>query len=531
MTTFQEPQPQSRRAVRQSERGDAPEPAVGFTQFPPPTAPPAPQSYTSPAQPAAPAPHAAPPVFDPASAREMWDTTARRAAQFEPTGQSAELAPGRRAAAATASPTAEPLNYATQARSVTPITDAPTMRARANAPARPNYEPSQVPPAQQPVQQAAQPSYRVRDFSPEARRAEPTAAPPWAPTQPPAAAPADLQYRTEVRAPEPAPVEPASAMSPQLEQTLTRRELRVLQQAEEAAAMRGSGPAPTVQAPAPAQTAPQAPAQAAPIQAQAQTAPQAAPQSPMAWPLGDLAPQPTATAGLVAAVTEFDALAQQPLAQPQQYAAPAPQPQPYAAPAPQPQQYAAPAPLQQPQGYAAPAAPVQTATPVVTPQEAPQWSPPPGHWSLQPGLDDETQPYESTINRTVGSGTVTTSALVLPAAPQGSDIRGPLTGTGEIMLTGSIDLPLAFSSTGATARIEHDSMDALFDMHDAEAVATDSAPVRAIMAVSTHNSGQGVMHIQKPKGTRALTALIIVASSMAVLVVGLLFVAITFNVF
>ncbi len=99
------------------------------------------------------------------------------------------------------------------------------------------------------------------------------------------------------------------------------------------------------------------------------------------------------------------------------------------------------------------------------------------------------------------------------------------------MLTGSIDLPLAFSSTGATARIEHDSMDALFDMHDAEAVATDSAPVRAIMAVSTHNSGQGVMHIQKPKGTRALTALIIVASSMAVLVVGLLFVAITLNVF
>jgi hypothetical protein len=164
-------------------------------------------------------------------------------------------------------------------------------------------------------------------------------------------------------------------------------------------------------------------------------------------------------------------------------------------------------------------------------QDALQWSPPPGHWSVQPGLDDETQPVESTINRTVGSGTITTSALVLPKAPQGSDIRGPLTGTGEIMLTGSIDLPLAFSSTGATSRIEHDSMDALFDMHDAEVVATDSAPVRAIMAVSTHNTGQGVMHTQKPKGTRALTALIVVASSMAVLVVGLLFVAITLNVF
>jgi hypothetical protein len=146
-------------------------------------------------------------------------------------------------------------------------------------------------------------------------------------------------------------------------------------------------------------------------------------------------------------------------------------------------------------------------------------------------LDDETQPFESTINRTVGSGSATTSALVLPAIPEGSDIRGPLTGTGEIMLTGSIDLPHAYSSTGASSRVEHHGIDALFDLHDAEVVPTDSQPVRAISAVSTHNSGQGVTHTQKPKGTRALTALVISAASMAVVVVGLLVAVFALNIF
>jgi hypothetical protein len=526
MTTFQEPQPQSRRAVRQSERGDAPDPAAGFTPFSPPSAAPTPQSYAAPVQPVAPGPQAAQPVFDPTPAREMWDTTARRAAPLPTAVPSSEPAPapGRRSAGAAAAPVAEPLTYATQARPVTPITDAPTMRARANAPARPSVEPEQAQPAAQlsPAPQSEQQSYRVRDFSPEARRAEPAVAPAWAPQQPQPSAPADLQYRTEVRAPEPALVAPAAPIAPQLEQTLTRRELRVLQQAEEAAALRAGA-----QTPASVPAQPQSQSQAPPdpqAPAQQQTPAQAlsAPDAPMAWPFGDRAPQPAPSAGLSAAVTEFDALARplapQPLVQP-----PVVQPQ-----------YSTQAPVQPTQQYAEPVIPAAAAaapTPVAMQQDAPQWSPPPGHWSVQPGLDDETQPVESTINRTVGSGTITTSALVLPTAPQGSDIRGPLTGTGEIMLTGSIDLPLAFSSTGATSRIEHDSMDALFDMHDAEAVATDSAPVRAIMAVSTHNTGQGVMHTQKPKGTRALTALIVVASSMAVLVVGLLFVAITLNVF
>ena len=70
MTTFQDPQPQSRRAVRQSERGDDAESSVGFTQFPP-----------APAQPAPAAPQF---YADGDAPRDMWDTTARRAAQLPP---------------------------------------------------------------------------------------------------------------------------------------------------------------------------------------------------------------------------------------------------------------------------------------------------------------------------------------------------------------------------------------------------------------------------------------------------------------
>jgi len=450
MTTFQDPQPQSRRAVRQSERGEAAESSVGFTQ--PTDAPAMPQTFTD-----AEAPH-------------DWTPPA---------------ASGRRSAqpADDASSTgAEPLNYSTQARPNVPSYDGPSFRPRssANAPrATDDLAPTEA------IQKVDQPTYRVRDYSPEGRRAA-APAPSWISPVPPAApvvsqtpAPAPLDYQTEVRSAPvqptpPAPVDEVPAdIAPRLDRTLTRRELRALQQAEE----RGAAPvAPLVE---PEAATPVVETTAWPFAGLAAPEAPVAPVGPAALvepALPPVAPEPAANTALTNAIAEFDALTKQP-------------------------------------------APQERAI-----EEAPasQWTPPLGHWSVQAGLEDETQPYESTINRTVGSGTVTTNALVLPSIPEGTDIRGPLTGTGEVMLTGSIDLPHAFSSTGASARVEHEGMDALFDLHDAEIVSTDSQPVRAMSAVSTHNSGQGVTHTQKPKGTRALTALIISAASMAVVVVGLL---------
>ena len=111
------------------------------------------------------------------------------------------------------------------------------------------------------------------------------------------------------------------------------------------------------------------------------------------------------------------------------------------------------------------------------------------------------------------------------------DIRGALTGTGEVMLTGSIDLPTSLSSTGATDRVEHESLDMLFDANDHEIVATDSAPVRAIRAVSTHNTGHGVTHTQKPKGNKSLTVLLFVAGGLAIATIAVFVTALVLNVF
>lgn len=473
MTTFHDPQPLSRRAARQSERGETPAAQESFSQQPPA----APQYYS-----------------DPAASKDMWDTTARRAAQLPTTGHRAEEHPsGRRAATPAAQPpaVAEPLTYSTQQRPQVPSYDGPSFRVQLT----PETPQDALPPTQA-IPQTEQPSYRVRDFSPEGRRAAPSAG--QSTSFPPVGPPTDLDYHTAVRdappapigsvpsafvaAPTPAPTfqaPPVVAAVP-VEHTMSRREMRAKLQAEEQASLQSQQPVAPAQVQAPAVQAPAPAEELSPFDAlfrsQAPEAP-AAPVELIEPPLHTRPPEPAVNTGLNDAIAEFDSLTSQP----------------------------------------APAA------------EPFRWSPPVGHWSTQADLDDDFP--ENTISRTIGSGTTATSALVLPSIPMGNDIRGPLTGTGEIMLTGSIDLPRNLAATGQSDRFDNGGIDALFDLSDAEVISTDSSPVRAIRAVSTHTSGHGVTHTQKPKGTRALTALLIAASSMAVVVAGLLVAAFAFKLF
>lgn len=173
-----------------------------------------------------------------------------------------------------------------------------------------------------------------------------------------------------------------------------------------------------------------------------------------------------------------------------------------------------------------PVAPKVTPSPEITIDTSGVKLAPEGHWSRQAAVEDE--PNDSVASRTVGSGTSVTSALVLPAIPFATDIRGPLNSSGAAMLTGSIDLPSTLSASGVSDRFDHADIDSLLDLNDSDMVSTDSAPVRAIRAVSTF-SNQSVTQTQKPKGTRALTVLLISASSMAVVVAGLLVAAFAFN--
>ena len=161
--------------------------------------------------------------------------------------------------------------------------------------------------------------------------------------------------------------------------------------------------------------------------------------------------------------------------------------------------------------------------------------PPIGHWSTQALIDDDEQVQENSFARDVGatSGAITTSALVLPSMPTGENIMGPLSGTGEILITGSINLPSSMGSTGVhPARYDHSDVDALLEADDREDADPESAPVRAIRAVSTNTASGDVINSMKPrKASRLPLILIVSAAVMAVGVVVLLVAGLIFKIF
>ena len=171
--------------------------------------------------------------------------------------------------------------------------------------------------------------------------------------------------------------------------------------------------------------------------------------------------------------------------------------------------------------------------PVVT-TDTGSYTPPVGHWSRQAELDDENQPFENTLSRDVGGGNMAaaTNALVLPMIPQRDDFSSVLNATGEIMVTGTINLPGSVAATGRDSRHYDDpEVDHLFDAFDNEIANTDSAPVRAITAVSSHTATRGGIESGRKQSNRMLNVLLVTASVMAVAVAGLLFAGFVFNIF
>jgi hypothetical protein len=101
------------------------------------------------------------------------------------------------------------------------------------------------------------------------------------------------------------------------------------------------------------------------------------------------------------------------------------------------------------------------------------------------------------------------------------------------MLTDSISLPSSLAATGAHSPIDESDIDHLLDPGDHQLVNTDSVPIRAIRAVSSHTGSRNqIITTNNPtRGNRALTALIVSASGMVVVVVTLLVVALATEVF
>ena len=522
MTTFQEPPLQSRRAARHSERADAP--------------------------PGIPPDHAASNPNDEATTAPASSTAPSASVPLRP----------------------ESLDYSTAVRPPLPPYDGQGLRPRRSAetPGHGDLPPAEAVPAQD------APSYRLKDYSPEGRRA---AAPSWAP---PYQSGTDIPAQHSEQAPAAgthAPASPAAGPSRVVEGTMTRRELRALREAHGmtaaatgepvalvvppevppapqpstrldsalaefdalAAGRESSVPAAGAPAPLPGRRAVQQPApiSEAPPVLPVEPAPYTAPVAPPVLDEPAVA-RPVDDRPVVDGLSAFDALfAASSDELPELVVESEPEP-PAAMPAPAPSAAARllappttpPTPpfaseLAAPP-FASGPSPAELPAPTGSPLAVPSGLGPSsvGHWSAQEGIDDAEQVSESTISRSVGvgNGAITTSALVMPSMLE-HPIGGPITGTGDILLTGSVSLPQSLSMTGAhPSQLDESRLDHVLDPGDEQVSDTGSTPVRAATAISTHTATGGIIAPQKPRGTRGFTVLIVAASAMALVVVGLL---------
>ncbi|WP_066515655.1 hypothetical protein [Curtobacterium ammoniigenes] len=145
-----------------------------------------------------------------------------------------------------------------------------------------------------------------------------------------------------------------------------------------------------------------------------------------------------------------------------------------------------------------------------------------GHWSLQSEQGDAEIHDTDTGVRRVAE--MQTSALILPNTPL-SDVTGALNATGEVIITGSIDLPKSLSSTGSHRPIDGAEVDRLLEQQD-EIPTPDASPVRASRAVSSHTSTRAVvLAAAKPKESRGPIILAVSAATAAVAAVAAIVVA------
>ncbi|PXA67787.1 hypothetical protein CTB96_13955 [Cryobacterium arcticum] len=168
-------------------------------------------------------------------------------------------------------------------------------------------------------------------------------------------------------------------------------------------------------------------------------------------------------------------------------------------------------------------------------------NPPLGHWSVdndddghiqQIGRRDD-QTFDDLVGRGVGAGGIptTTNALILPAIPR-QGTAGPITSTGEIMITGSIDLPRSLGATGQLPNLfDSSEMDRMLDQLDEGGHHNDVAPVSASRAVSTHTSTRGVMTPPRKRGASLPTVLAITAAVLAIGVLSLFVIGYAFNIY
>ncbi|ROP74178.1 hypothetical protein [Curtobacterium sp. PhB115] len=151
------------------------------------------------------------------------------------------------------------------------------------------------------------------------------------------------------------------------------------------------------------------------------------------------------------------------------------------------------------------------------------FEPPVGHWSQQAHDSNDSEVHDAeTGTRRVA--VTNTNAIILPNSAL-ADPTGALNATGEVILTGSIDLPASLSSTGSHRPIDGAEVDRLLEQHD-EQPDTDASPVRASRAVSSHTSTrQVVLAAAKPKESRTPLILGVTVGAVGVAAAAVIIVA------
>lgn len=137
-----------------------------------------------------------------------------------------------------------------------------------------------------------------------------------------------------------------------------------------------------------------------------------------------------------------------------------------------------------------------------------------------------------TVGDSTGSQHLAPSALIFTPSPGEGSLSGPVASTGEILVTGSYELPRGMGSQGhAHGTTDGKEVDAV--LIDGELPpASSPTPIAASSAVSTIKPAGEVIRTPAPeKGSKLMLILAITAGGLALALAVVLVVAITTNVF
>jgi hypothetical protein len=126
----------------------------------------------------------------------------------------------------------------------------------------------------------------------------------------------------------------------------------------------------------------------------------------------------------------------------------------------------------------------------------------------------------------------TPNALILSQSPDSGPLVGPVTATGEVLITGTFALPEGLGSNGhAPGMADGKDVDAV--LVDGELPAASSpTPIAASAAVSTVKGAQEIIRPPAPeKGNKLMMTLAITAGALALALVGVLIIAFATGVF